>query len=470
MQDTDQISYKNTLQFIFMNYSLVEAVETRKNLKIFKGYENYSLKSVLIKIHKFQTSLESIDDEPTDYMNYNFDLLKRKEDQFTRTCKTKNHQNNYDHETLYQIIKILDNSALPRTILEEVVSNYKIIIQEIPEGTAITDIESLTNFEFFSIFNQLLNLLSLLNMAKIKIPEITCDNILRTKENIIRIKELKYAYFTDESNEFESIVLLKNIFMTLEPKINEIKNEKFKNLEKIFQNKLCTLESLRIHEICKVCDIIFDYNVPLISFLDYLVLNEIQKLGFKKFEIAHVNDKTKKEFFIYRIVEKYISKSKLPLISKITPEIKIQNNQEYHYVDESKANIQGIDLTSPLIKEIEQTKSIIKKRCEVLNEYIQFSAPPCNLFACQSNAGLIYLEIPLFNPEKYSDILKILRLLKLEAWMKDDKIMVDDLSVGLSVIICLSGMNTLIFYKNQGENENFLKLVSEILEIMKYIQ
>ena len=241
MQDTDQISYKNTLQFIFMNYSLVEAVETRKNLKIFKGYENYSLKSVLIKIHKFQTSLESIDDEPTDYMNYNFDLLKRKEDQFTRTCKTKNHQNNYDHETLYQIIKILDNSALPRTILEEVVSNYKIIIQEIPEGTAITDIESLTNFEFFSIFNQLLNLLSLLNMAKIKIPEITCDNILRTKENIIRIKELKYAYFTDESNEFESIVLLKNIFMTLEPKINEIKNEKFKNLEKIFQNKLCTL-------------------------------------------------------------------------------------------------------------------------------------------------------------------------------------------------------------------------------------
>ena len=200
------------------------------------------------------------------------------------------------------------------------------------------------------------------------------------------------------------------------------------------------------------------------------MLNEIQKLGFKKFEIAHVNDKTKKEFFIYRIVEKYISKSKLPLISKITPEIKIQNNQEYHYVDESKANIQGIDLTSPLIKEIEQTKSIIKKRCEVLNEYIQFSAPPCNLFACQSNAGLIYLEIPLFNPEKYSDILKILRLLKLEAWMKDDKIMVDDLSVGLSVIICLSGMNTLIFYKNQGENENFLKLVSEILEIMKYIQ
>ena len=111
MQDTDQISYKNTLQFIFMNYSLVEAVETRKNLKIFKGYENYSLKSVLIKIHKFQTSLESIDDEPTDYMNYNFDLLKRKEDQFTRTRKTKNHQNNYDHETLYQIIKRIDKSA-----------------------------------------------------------------------------------------------------------------------------------------------------------------------------------------------------------------------------------------------------------------------------------------------------------------------------------------------------------------------
>lgn len=480
MDDGKQTFYRNSLQHIFMNYSLVEVAVTRKNLKIFRGYENYSLKNVLIKVHKLHDSsedesLEKYHSEPIKIKNenclkFNHNLenmndekaMKYNEDQLIKSNKMKNFQNENDQDTIHQIIKILDSSALPRTILEEVVSNYKVVIQEVPEGKAIAEIENLTISDFFSIFNQLLNLLNLLKIAKIKIPEINGKNIVISNGGIVKMKELKNAYFVDEFDDFEHILILKNIFITLEPKVNEIKTEKFKKLENFFQKETSSLQSTDLHELCKVCDFNFEFNAPSVSFVDYLVLSEIKKIGFKKFQVKNVNNKTKKEFFIYRIVEKQILKSKSPLISILSHEKKIQSNQLHHYVKEN-------ELKFPLVKE-EQTRSIIRKRCEILNEYIQFSAPPCNLFACQSDRKLVYLEIPFFNPKKFADILKILRFLKLESWEKDNKIMIDDLSIGLSVVVCLSLTNSLIFYKNQGETENFVRLVSEILEIMKSIQ
>lgn len=478
MIHSDQLKYKNTISHIFMNFTFVEIVEGDYKTKVFRGYDNYTLKNVLIKIFKNHCDEKIARIEPENLkieklIEYNFDFLERKQNENMNCFGFKGDKITEepigDHILLYQIIKILNNPILPTVILEETILDYKIVIQEIPEGEQLESFQRLSIAEFFKIFNQLLSLFSILNIAKIKIPKISYQDLVVTNEFILKLKELKYAYFSDDSAEYDRISDLRNIFNVLHLKIIEPETAQFRKLKRIFEKEEHTSNSISINDLCTICEVDLDLKAPSFALLDFLVVDEINKIGFKGFNFKNATNRSMKEFFIYKIVEKYVYSS-----STGTPQTSYYSFnpiicEKFSHSDNNKHTPDMLWIEFSL-RNHESTKNIIRKRSAILKHHIQIKNSLCSIFRCNSEDGDVYIEIPIVNREKFYEILKILRFLKIESWLKGEKIVIDDLSLGLNVIIYSSRPDILCFNKKEGRTEDFLNLISELVETMKLIE
>lgn len=486
---------KNILRSIFTDYYMIEAIKIEKNIKIVKSVDSKTMKNVLIKMHR------KVDKCTISYkVDLSSDIQSKVE---FNSCRSKiNHSNchNMTHcnTDIYQMIKLLNQKILPTVILEINLKGLKIAIQEVPDGKYISEIEQLTIDEFFMIFNQLLSFLNLLQLAKIKIPEISHENLVVNNDGLLRICDLKYAYFVENCEEFEKVLIIKNFFNILLPKVVldedlyalnrshsqtlspdynlnydcnpnydlyfEKSKEKFKLLQKYLNNEHNNWKSLS--EIVNICEIENQHYSPLTGFLDYLVIHEIHKFGLKNFNIKSVNDNSKQEFFMYRLVEKYISDLNFDLIANFRF---LSSTYDSH----SLCPENNLDLNRSTVETYinkNSRSSILKKaRSIILNDYLQYSDPYCQFLTCRGNSEIPFVKVPFYNCEKLLSILKVLKILKIQAWEQGNSIIVDDSIIGLNVRISIDDESYAIFYKNSGETEDFLRLASELIEVMKYL-
>jgi hypothetical protein len=503
---------KNILRSIFMNYHLVEILDSNDNYKSIKSVEIKSMRNVIIKIE----SKEGCEDIKIDESE----------------SKSRSFKN---------ILKLLHNKILPEVFLLTNIKNYKISISEFPEGKTLFELEKLTISEFFSFFEQFLDFLNFLSSSKIKISEIKLEDLIINSNGILKLKNMKYAYFDENYDEYSLFPLVKSAYDFLKLKIKENKTWRFKNLEIFFELQ----KNGKISEIFNICkDSGQNCNAPhafvansfKIILVDFLVIDEIIKAGFKITNYNLINDQSKKEYYIYRLVEQNllvrkdeqdndIYKTNREFKTEIQHDIQsnissnsILNNAHSNIQNNSHSNMQGSGLqtniqssfmnsmpnyenqkesilptesnlindrnatcdneqclnrkidTFDLNKRKEKQGEVIQRRSELLEKYIKVSSPFCSFFDCCKDYNFSFLEIPLLMPDKIHKILKIFRFLRIISWRNGDTILIEDEKNNLNIIAIIKNGKKLIFYKEKGITCDFLKLISQIIELMKYFK
>ncbi|ELA41908.1 uncharacterized protein VICG_01092 [Vittaforma corneae ATCC 50505] len=433
---------------IFINYQFIKTIKIIEKMKVFQGFDIKTNEDVLIKIIK----LENVGQ---------FNCLNNRTS-FDSVCD------------LYKILSILNVKSLPKVLINKKIQNYQVIVQTAANGMFLERyIETSTDInctDALKIIAQLLVLLNYLSTMKIRVSEFSIKSIVMDEGNNVKIYEIDWMYFDDSiDSQYENrhvrnlLKILRYILMKSDKNatqanahITNIKMAQSKNhgrkssrlskqaeldayrkiqlLQTMMYNSTDILTFSHLNNILNISESPVFRNLFI---LDSLVVSEIHKLGFSDFDGTLANSAASKHFYLYRLVEDNVVRSEIRGHCKTFHHLMDHLNKAISEKGILNINRMEDSIFRVLSEQEEEKFTLIRNRMLVLYEGLSYYSSFYKCMSCAGSNDLAFIEIPIFNYERWFDILKTLKMAKIPAWRNDDKIKIRDESVGLSIVVKL---------------------------------
>ncbi|KAM0680411.1 hypothetical protein GINT2_001471 [Glugoides intestinalis] len=447
----EKMSDKASFRSIFLHYQIVKCIEVVGRTKIFSGFDIKTKSDVIIRFKELVKDNEKLE---------NSTLMDKR----AYNCLEK-----------FKIMQIFNLKTFPRIFLNTRIQNYQVTIHSVEQGRSL---QELGGYEILRVFRELIKILNQLFTFRVRVSELSIRNICISKDNTVKITEVDWMHFDDGLDDlYENMQarrLIKSfitLFENCKPKskdecvLNEKFNKKIEDLKLILKSNI---EKLKFSQF-------IESNIETLSFkpitiVDPLIIMKIEKLGVASFSSLMVNDKSRKEFYIYRLIDENIVRCDLRNYSK---EIyQAQNRLKKLSMGKCEVFIEKEenDLLELLFRKEKEQTCIIKNRITAIHRKLKYYSPLYRCINCMRTDQVTYFEVQVF---QYEELLKAIERIKnttMSIWKVKEIIHIKDESIELHLVASLKKshpMTFILFTKKSGSDGDFIRLISEIIEAFR---
>lgn len=494
---------------ILLSYQFIKYLKITDNSKTFQAIDIGTKKNVKIKfIRKLKASKTEYrkpsfyghtDSQNPMHVSMSLDLqLPRGINNDCKYLESKIAQ--------YKILPILNHASLSKLIFIKNFPDFIVVCTEFYNGHELTP--SLNEEKILAILDQILHFIDYLDKNKLTISDIKINDIILDKNNQIKILKLRNPKFTDKpSAKIEKSILLSifNILVFLlrgkETDQSMERNGKFKASDRSETINLIEKEdeirSYKTHYSLKFTDSkinnpklkkLYDFlskgnamkqlfqafeivnNIKFRSFfiVDPVIMIEIKKFkGFyDNFDEESLNSPETKEYYIYRLIDGNCIENKKQMDIN-TVEVKGFTNafdlRKYEVNQMVKNEIAKYKV------ENKERRISIERRASVLWDMIYYHTKIGICLKCDQPDLKSSVSLSTIKNENSTEIIKVLKYMKVPNLKIKDKIIAKDDMVRLKIIMNLRGSKKIIFSKEYGTDMDFLNFISEFIEVSKEI-